>query len=592
MKNLHRMGIFAFIIFSICLTVGHAEWVATGVLNSTRYDHTQTVLKDGRILVAGGRFNNIALSSAEIYDPATGQWTTTGSLNGRRFQHTATLLSDGRVLVAGGAIDSTSGSYYEPSIEYIKSAEIFDPSTGLWTTTDSLEQARCWHSATLMNDGKVIVVGGRNGYNYNGVIFAHICEVYDPASGFWTNTPTQGPQTYFHTATLIPDGRLLIIGGMNTLGGGSTTTMKSSASIYNPQNGVWSTTGSMNFNRAGHCAILLANGKVFVAGGSGSAGVQTTKSYEIFDTISGTWTPVVETAYAMGRSAITLSDGKIFFINCVFNPVTGIFSPVDNMIFGYHGGFPGVSLLQNGKVLVTASYSGAAELFVSSPPIIIGQPTNASALQGRSLSLAVVTPGDMGISYQWRRNGIDINGATSATLKLTNIQPGVAGEYSVTVKNSVGVTSSNVAIITVIPDSDEDGISDANEVGVYHTDPNDSDTDDDGLSDYLEIHTHATNPLSKDSDGDGYHDAYEVQTGKSPSNPADKPILVAEAHTAIEFSFPSAVGKTYRIEGSVDLQTWSTVENGITGTGSGITRFYSTRNASARFFRVEESVNP
>ncbi len=580
------------ILLWITFSTAHAGWVATGKLNSKRHDHTQTVLKDGRVLITGGQFNGGALSSAEIYDPATGQWTMTGAMNSSRFRHSATLLPNGKVLVAGGVIYAASGDYYEPNISYIGTAEIFDPGTGQWTTTGSLAQARSWHSATLLNNGRVLVVGGKNGFNYNGVTFAYLSEIYDPASGLWSSTPTQGPQAYFHTATLMPDGRVLVAGGVETLGGGATYSTYASTRIYNPDNGQWSATGSMHLGRASHSATLLTDGRLLVAGGYGRAGLLTARSYEIFDPSSGTWDPETQTPYSVGQNATTLVDGKIFYLNCLFDPVTGIWSPAEDMLFGYHGGFPGVSLLQNGKVLVTASYDGDVELFVYSPPIITTQPANSSVLQGRSYNLAVATPSDTGISFQWRKNGGNIDGATSATLMLTNVQSGDAGEYTVAVTNSIGSTFSNPATLTVIPDSDGDGLSDADEINIYNTDPNHADSDGDGLSDYAEIHTHGTNPLAKDSDGDGFNDAYEIQTGKSPTDPNDKPLLVAEAHPAIEFSFPSAVGKSYRIEGSPDLQTWSTVEDGINGTGSGVTRFYPARNAAARFFRVEESSNP
>ena len=104
----------------------------------------------------------------------------------------------------------------------------------------------------------------------------------------------------------------------------------------------------------------------------------------------------------------------------------------------------------------------------------------------------------------------------------------------------------------------------------------------------MEFTTQHTNPLVPDTDGDGFLDGYEVQTGKSPLDLADHPALVAEARTAIEFTFPAALGKVYRIEDSADLATWATVESGIAGTGAQIQRFYSIRNTAKRYFRVEE----
>jgi hypothetical protein len=150
------------------------------------------------------------------------------------------------------------------------------------------------------------------------------------------------------------------------------------------------------------------------------------------------------------------------------------------------------------------------------------------------------------------------------------------------------------------PDSDGDGVVDASETntGIYvspfdtGTNPNSRDSDADGLSDGDELYLYHTSPHLDDTDGDGFLDGYEVQTGKSPTDPEDKPALVAEARTAIEFTFPSAIGKTYRIEDSPDMETWDAVESGIAGNGGTITRFYSTRNREKRFFRVEEQSGP
>jgi len=150
------------------------------------------------------------------------------------------------------------------------------------------------------------------------------------------------------------------------------------------------------------------------------------------------------------------------------------------------------------------------------------------------------------------------------------------------------------------PDSDGDGIPDSSETGtgIYvspfdtGTDPNNPDTDGDGLSDGDEVFRYGTDPLNPDTDGDGFLDGYEVQTGKSPTDPLDKPALVAEVRTAIEFTFPAAIGKTYRIEDSLDMKSWGPVEGGIVGNGGDITRFYSTRNKEKRFFRVEEQTGP
>lgn len=137
-------------------------------------------------------------------------------------------------------------------------------------------------------------------------------------------------------------------------------------------------------------------------------------------------------------------------------------------------------------------------------------------------------------------------------------------------------------------DSDGDGVTDPAEIQTHLTNPKIADTDNDGLSDGAEINTHGTLPKVGDTDVDGFLDGYEVLTGKSPLDILDKPAVVAEARTAIEFTFSSQIGKTYRIEDSLDLDTWEPVETGIAGNGAIIQRFYTTRNLPKRYFRVEE----
>ncbi len=140
-----------------------------------------------------------------------------------------------------------------------------------------------------------------------------------------------------------------------------------------------------------------------------------------------------------------------------------------------------------------------------------------------------------------------------------------------------------------LADTDDDGLSDPDEIQTHLSNPNLADTDTDGLSDGAEYLTYRTNPKVGDTDGDGFLDGYEVLTGHLPLDILDKPALVAEARTAIEFTFPLAIGKSYRIEDSPDMTTWGLVEDGISGTGGVVTRFYTTRYQQKRFFRVEES---
>ncbi len=141
-------------------------------MKADRAGHTATLLLNGKILVAGGySFNiNYRLKSAELYDPASGTWTSTGDLNQYRSRHTATLLPNGKVLAAGGY------DYYN----YFKSAELYDPATGQWTYTGSMNMERADHTATVLPSGKVLVAGYASYYGDKSS-----AELYDPnrASG-------------------------------------------------------------------------------------------------------------------------------------------------------------------------------------------------------------------------------------------------------------------------------------------------------------------------------------------------------------------------------------------------------------------------
>ena len=169
------------------------QWEFTGSLNTARYYHTATLLSDGRVLVAGGAatgaqtFPYPALASAELYDPATGNWTFTGNLNAGRLLHTATLLLNGNVLVAGGWSED------HPHNGIMSSAELYDPATGNWTRTSGMNVGRAAHTATLLFDGRVLVVGASRG-------FPNSAELYDPATGTWSFT---GSTT---TARSVPHG--------------------------------------------------------------------------------------------------------------------------------------------------------------------------------------------------------------------------------------------------------------------------------------------------------------------------------------------------------------------------------------------------
>jgi hypothetical protein len=168
----------------------------TGSLNIARWGHEATLLPNGKVLVTAGVG---AGSSAELYDPVTGEWTVTGSLNtARGSPFTTTLLPNGKVLVVGG--DGSTG--------YLSSAELYDPVTGAWAATGSLNTARWGQTATLLPNGKVLVAGGET----TGGNSLSSAELYDPSTGTWTATGSMNTARWGQTATLLPNGKVLVAG--------------------------------------------------------------------------------------------------------------------------------------------------------------------------------------------------------------------------------------------------------------------------------------------------------------------------------------------------------------------------------------------
>jgi hypothetical protein len=218
----------------------------TSSMVALRLGQTATLLQNGQVLIAGGE-----TASAELFNPSTATFTATGSMTVSRTGQTATLLPDGRVLIAGGVLDIVPGTVPIPLSPGVAWAELYDPVSGAFTVTGSMSKGRSGHTATLLDDGTVLVTGTDN-----------TAELFSPGTGTFSvaGELSTGIRA---TATLRKDGTVLVAGGLTN--GNSRAT----AQLFAPESGGFvAAMGSLITARDGHTATRLADGTVLIAGGT------------------------------------------------------------------------------------------------------------------------------------------------------------------------------------------------------------------------------------------------------------------------------------------------------------------------------------
>ena len=276
-------------------------WRATGAMRTARRNHAAVRMADGRVLVAGGTYSASfgALASAEVYDPGTGRWTAVQDMSEARNDPAAVLLPDGRVLVAGG---------FDVDRHPVRSAELFDPATGRWTRTGAPVAARSGaRTGVVLGNGQVLFVSGLQ------------AELYHPASGQWRKTGqvggVVGTHRSGHTVTLLPDGRVLVVGG-TTSRAAETAELYDPAcdEPYEPACAAWREAAPPGTPREAHGALVTHEGRVLVVGGfhvmSGALA-----SVESYDPAANTWSvePALGSA-RRGAGLVWLEDGAVLVV--------------------------------------------------------------------------------------------------------------------------------------------------------------------------------------------------------------------------------------------------------------------------------------
>jgi hypothetical protein len=334
---------------SVATAPGRLETL--GGMLTPRHSHSATKLPDGRVLIVGGREGNSTLASAEIYHPQTRAFTEAGRLRLGRMSHEATILKDGRILITGGL---------DANISVTSSAEIYDPRAAAFSVAGTMKWPRYDHRATLLNDGRVLITGGL-GPDWPQTARA---EIYDPQTGVFTAIESLKVARADHTATLLNDGRVLLAGGSS--GPRMSSDIVASAEIFDPSTGQFTSIEAMNVLRHKHSATLLADGTVLIIGGVSAMtwNNRGDPSAEIFDPSTGSFTSTGSMSlprYKIRDAVVRLPNGQVLVAGGagrveIYDPVTARFSTVTGAI-GVPRYYATATLLDLGEVLITGGYS-------------------------------------------------------------------------------------------------------------------------------------------------------------------------------------------------------------------------------------------
>jgi len=357
-------------------------FMSAGTMASDRDIHTSILLSNNKIMISGGykvgpgyaSNSNNFLGDIEIFNHSSYNFETVSSMVYKRGHHITTELNNGMVLLAGGKGGDTLSS----NATFLKSAELYKISTNEVLNAGNMSYERARFTATKLLDGRVLIAGGIRNDTIYPYSLANIAELYNPDTNTFSSVSGMVYGRFFNTATLLPDGKVLITGGMS-----ETSQAIASAELFNPNTGTFTVIGNMTTARGEHTATLLQNGKVLISGGrlsyqtqlNTSLPIANYSSTEIFDPSTGNFTAIGSMSTPRySHCATVLPDGKVLisggFANSwlssaeIYDPVSGSIAPTGNMTQqrAYHRA---AFIPQINKVLITGGISSTGTLNTS-----------------------------------------------------------------------------------------------------------------------------------------------------------------------------------------------------------------------------------
>lgn len=398
---------------------------AGNAMSVSRVGHTSTLLPNGKVLLAGGSDTS---TLADEFDPAAsaGAGGFSVSVNGMasiRDYPSAVLLPNGKVLVLGGFNPG------QASPRQLSSADLYDPTTRSFTpSTSHMGTARQQFTATLLLNGKVLITGG-----FLDTAFTTLgsAELYDPVTDtFKVSAATLGHPRWGHLATLLPNGKVLIVGGN---GGGSAN----GAELYDPQLDTFVPTGGTNLAAFWDTMTLLPNGQVLIAL-TGSSVASTSLLYDPSTGLATATTGMPDAGRIQAPTATLMGDGRVLLAGNLGNPGMDVAGDCElfnatTKLYNYTGN-PGdrwehrATQLVDGRVLLVGGYATSTHQYLATGTLFNAGPAVAAPVPSVSMtapstavagtaSLQASIPGTTGAAYFW----LISNGTITAGLGTANI---------------------------------------------------------------------------------------------------------------------------------------------------------------------------